>query len=278
MGLYFHKLLTKSIQNISRENEIRANLSAVDQTQLPDPTAVEQPQVVMELIKLDDIEIVWIDLQKYPLAAQKIAQSGATQVKKDVYFGLVQVPTGVLTDGPVGGQWFDVSQLQTQSWENTEQPNMQILRDWILATTDRLPVPAVSPEPQLEVLQQEFSLEPEPVNVRQGGAFVLDCKVQYKAGQCGWAKDGELVDVEATAEYTWANEADIYDCSLKVTAADAARDNGEWICQVTDASMPDGTVVVEAIESKPVTVIVRQSAPKVAKKVKKPKAASKGEL
>ena len=287
LGLYFHKVLTKSIQNISRENELRANQSAaavaVDQTtHLPSSTAVQPAP--LQPIPLDDIEIIWIDLQKYPLAAQKIAQnlnlntatgSGGGQQQsgkaKDVHFGLVQVPSGVLTNAKAN-QWFDVSQLQSQNAEkrSSEEANIALLRDWILTVTDRLPKPVeqpvgtAQPTTTLEVLQQEFSLEPEPVSVRAGGSFVLDCRVAYKAGQCQWSKDGEAVDVEAEAAYQWVNGGEetqnsnnVYDCSLAVSGAEAARDDGQWSCSVNEAAMGDGTVVVAAIESPPVAVTVR---------------------
>ena len=281
MGLYLHKILTKAIQNISRENEIRANLSAaaVDQTQLPDPNAVQQP---VELIKLDDIEIIWIDLQKYPLAAQRLSQSQnanfANTQNKDVYFGLIQVPTGVLPNAQPD-QWFDVSQLQLLTVKNSEQTNIQVLRNWILTVTNRLPIAAAeanadpAAEVTIEVLQQKFTLEPEPVSVRQGGNFALDCKVQYKAGQCQWVKDNEPVDVDTINAYQWVNVNDIEDCSISVSGADAIRDNGQWVCEVTDASQTDGTVVVEAIASNPITVKVRS-----VKTAKTAKTVVKGEL
>lgn len=256
-GLYFHKLLTKTIQNISRENEIRAN----------------QTQSNVEPIILDDLEIVWIDLQKYPFATIRLKNITnqsmpitTTDTNNEIYFGVLQFPANKLTTTTTADsmyQWFDISaHLSTvpMGKGDNESIHLRLLRDWILNVTDRLPIDSGNTETDqlnIEVMQQTFTLEPEPITVKAGSSFVLDCRVQYRAGQCQWIKDEMVVDVDQSANYKWANVDQLEDCSLMVTDADPTRDNGEWQCSVTDASMPDGTVVVEPIHSSPVTVSIQ---------------------
>ncbi|OTF77955.1 hypothetical protein BLA29_007732 [Euroglyphus maynei] len=88
-----------------------------------------------------------------------------------------------------------------------------------------------------------FVLEPEPVSVRQGGNFLLECQVLPHL-KCSWMKDSQsiVVDDVVGSRYRYAIPGRIGgDCSLMIKGARIDEDQGEWTCLVdgtTEKSMP----------------------------------------
>lgn len=243
LGLYFHKILFKTIQNISRENEREQYpRTVVEAEAIPATTPLPLPQP----INLDDIEVVWLDLQKYPSALTKISSlAGNVNNPNKVWFGLIQSP---VIDTPT--QWFDLSTLNTTaSDKKSDDDNIHVLRQWILSVTNRPVAETVAPTLDVTTTEPSFLLEPEPVNARQGSSFVLDCKVSDKIGDCVWTKNNQEVPV--VGPYSWSGQQQDGDCALMVKQADPVRDTGLWSCQM---KTPTGSI---AIQSKSVPVNVR---------------------
>lgn len=262
LGLYFYKMLTKSIQNISRHNELQLSPSPVQDEvngQSTTTTPIE-PTVTPALIPLDDIKVVWIDLGKYPSARAKVEALVGNQMigattNKEVWFGLMSRPAAVMsTTTAKGPVWFDMSLLNTTTGDRQAyDQNILVLRDWILEVTNRVPVAAAADaQPINSATAQSFVLEPEPVNVRQGSSFVLDCKVAHKQGECSWTRNAQPVSITTAtgSAYQWACVAEEGDCSLMVKSADKVRDSGDWACHVSGVGR-------EQITSRSVLVNVR---------------------
>ena len=243
LGYYVYKTIKKTIQNITRENESILNPVA----EKDDSSLVSQdstPKDLSQIVKLDDIELVWVDLQKYPMAGSKLLLQNISPVK-DVWFGLVQIPSTELQSP----QWFDFGTLNTTGTDkHAEEMNIQLLKDWILTVTNR----NINLSIDSSSLPQTFIMEPESILVRQGGNFMLDCKVANKLGECSWTKDGLPISI-GLPPYNWAQSEDTTDCSITVTNADPQRDVGIWRCHVS------GIGQTAAITSNPVSVTFRTS-------------------
>ncbi|KAH9415838.1 Calsequestrin-2 [Dermatophagoides pteronyssinus] len=250
LGLYFYKILTKTIQNISRENEIKLNhpLTTADNVNEDeditnsDAQADIQPNEPVDLIRLDDVEIVWIDLQQFPSASLNLQKLFQIEPVQNVWFGLIHSPpTAIATQG-LDSVWFDLNGLNlTRSDRQTDQANIWLVRDWILSVTDREMKSVTNNSSAGE--PSAFVLEPEPVSVRQGGNFLLECQVLPHL-KCSWMKDSQSIVVDDVngSRYRYAIPSRIGgDCSLMVKGARIEEDQGEWTCLVegtTEKSMP----------------------------------------
>lgn len=234
LGLYFFKMLNKAIQNISRENDLKLTQTVPDPSAASDPAATAEVLLTPpQLIRLDDIKVIWIDLTKYPAARSKIEKLLVNQVpisNKDVWFGLIQTPAAGLEQTPI---WFDMSTLNlTASDRSVDEANIQLLRNWILQVTNRAQQSQASSGTQQP---QAFSMEPEPVNPRHGSSFVLNCKIANKVGECSWALNNQPLKVDGV-QYQWSGLASEGDCSIMIKSADKMRDTGLWSCHVSSGA------------------------------------------
>lgn len=236
LGLYFYKILAKTIQNVTRHNQLILSPTPAEQGDEGEESVQAAPGALP--VSLDDLKVVWVDLKDYPSAGSKLRRE-SVRASRGVWFGLVDSPLSA----PVSPlpAWFDLDSLNaTCSSKTCDEANIATLRHWILSVTNRLP-----PADQTPLPAQSFLLQPESVVVREGASFVLDCKVSHKSGQCGWTRDDLPVPV-GVAPYKWLQEGDPVDCSLSVSDAHSARDSGQWKC-----------LAPPSLESLPASVSVR---------------------
>lgn len=82
---------------------------------------------------------------------------------------------------------------------------------------------------------QTFVQTPTSQTVSENTDVVLECVVENPIGDCLWLKDGRNIgyNLDRYPHYTWRGDRLTGDCSLVISAAQAARDCGEWVCEVT---------------------------------------------
>lgn len=242
LGLYFFKILTKTIQNISRENEIWLNPSSIsddnDDEQNSDIQNHIQSDEPVDLIRLDDIKIVWIDLQQFPSTALNLQKLYQIEPVQNVWFGLIHSPSTAIATQGLDSVWFDLNGLNlTRSDRRTDQENIWLVRNWILTVTDRELKSATNDSSTGAPIT--FVLEPEPVSVRRGGNFLLECRVLPHL-KCSWMKDSQSIVVDSRYRYAISGR-DGGDCSLMIQGARIDEDQGEWTCLVdgtNETSLP----------------------------------------
>ncbi|CAG2111686.1 unnamed protein product [Medioppia subpectinata] len=264
VGQYFHKLLTKAVRNITRENAaISAALLAKSAAELADPAldstgtatadtaadtvAAETP--IPSPIDLDSLEILWIDPQVFPSISVWLDQIPTTGAQRlDIYIGAVN---------PAAAErvWLDTTALNTTGGKGADETNLLLVRQWlqeVIATqvaaaqalASNVATIATITEPTTQT-GRRFSAEPQSLAVREGQPFVLECvvtgdRVSAAAGDCLWLKDGRNIGANlarVSPDYQWrqqttAGAVNVGDCSLVVASADAQRDNGQWVCEV----------------------------------------------
>ncbi|XP_046443762.1 kin of IRRE-like protein 1 isoform X6 [Daphnia pulex] len=99
---------------------------------------------------------------------------------------------------------------------------------------------------------QQFDREPQYTEANPGEIVIMPCRVFNKKGQCVWQKDGKPVGIYP-GKYEWVSSPDLGDCSLRISAARADLDAGEWECQVTASSFD----AQDALTSDPARLVVR---------------------
>ncbi|XP_032791555.2 hemicentin-1 isoform X4 [Daphnia magna] len=99
---------------------------------------------------------------------------------------------------------------------------------------------------------QQFDREPQYAEANPGEIVIMPCRVFNKKGQCVWQKDGKPVGIYP-GKYEWVSSPDLGDCSLRISAARADLDAGEWECQVTASSFD----AQDALTSDPARLVVR---------------------
>lgn len=236
LGLYFFKLISRTIQNITRENEMILNPSLqfdeYEEMEAKDETtnlnANDLNSANKTFIGLDDIEIVWIDSNEFPNAVINLKNQYQINSKNNVWFGLIHDPINIGNK-----KWFSMDQLNlTQSDRNSDQQNIEQIYNWIMTVTNRNSTPSYTAELNFNL----YILEPEPVSVRQHGSFVLECKVR-EGMNCGWMKNSnQLNNIGITgSRYQYVNKDNQpNDCSLMINKVDARQDEGEWTCFVNN--------------------------------------------
>uniref|UniRef100_A0A834RCZ8 Calsequestrin n=1 Tax=Sarcoptes scabiei TaxID=52283 RepID=A0A834RCZ8_SARSC len=245
LGLYFFKILTKTIQNISRENEMFLN--PLDSYLNDDDEEMQSSNIDSGLktfsssnrfIKMDDIEIVWIDSIQFPNAILNLKNRYGqidTSSTQNVWFGLIQSPKfdsilEPITD-PTRAIWFNLSRMNlSRSDRQTDQENIAIIKEWILTVTNRLQSSDAEMTDGQNIQPKLFTLEPKPIVARPNGNFVLECRVPI-GKSCSWLKDSKPQPIDGL-RYRLANPNHNEDCSILITGADPSMDSGEWSCQI----------------------------------------------
>jgi len=113
-----------------------------------------------------------------------------------------------------------------------------------------------SPNTAGAVVPQSFLKTPQNIGVREGEGFVLECQVIGRVGECFWLRDGRNIGSNVgrfSADYRWRqSDRTGGDCSLVVANAQAGRDNGQWICEVTgDQTHPTLTSPAAKVDVQP---------------------------
>jgi len=99
---------------------------------------------------------------------------------------------------------------------------------------------------------QQFDKEPRYTEANPGETVVMQCRVFNKKGQCVWQKDGKPVGMYP-GKYEWVGSPELGDCSIRIIAARADFDAGEWECQVTASSFD----AQDALTSDPAWLVIR---------------------
>jgi len=270
VGHYFHRLLTKVVRNITRENNAiiaaaaaasATATGAVDPIIAPIDSTADAAVVDMTVpspINLSAIEIIWIDAQTFPsigVLLDHIRSQNGLSAGLDAYLGVVSAGST---------QWMDTNALNTSASKTADEANLQLLKQWftdVIAnqTTTGAEQPAlvnVSPNTAGAVVPQSFLKTPQNIGVREGEGFVLECQVRGRVGDCLWLRDGRNIGSNVgrvSADYRWRqSDRTGGDCSLVVANAQAVRDNGQWICEVTgDQTQPTLTSPAATVNVQP---------------------------
>lgn len=236
LGLYFFKLISRTIQNITRENEMILNPSLRfnehEEMQVKDEmdnlNLNDLNLTTKTFVPLDDIEIVWIDLNEFPNTVINLENQYQIDSTNNIWFGLIHDPINIGNK-----KWFNMDQLNfTQSDRTSDQHNIEQIYNWIMTVTNRISTPSYITDLNLNL----YLLEPEPVSVRQHGSFVLECKAR-EGMNCGWMKNSSPVNnIGVTgSRYQYVNKDNQpNDCSLMVNKVDTSQDQGEWTCFVNN--------------------------------------------
>ncbi len=251
IGGYFYNIVTKTIRNVTKQNIAPKTATTLSTT----PTAVEP------LVPLGDIEILWIDPQIFPtiyVMMDQLERHYGFPAGLPFYFGAININTNQSV-------WFDSSLINTTADKTADEANILLVKDWIITVVNQSASPETSPEiPELlnstnGSAVQEFLKEPKSLTIEESGSFVLECVVANQVGDCLWLHNGHNIGFNLgrrSTDYKWRGNNARGDCSLRVAKAQADRDSGEWVCEVTgDQNNP-------TITSTPAIVSVKTTAAK----------------
>jgi len=261
VGQYFHKILTRAVRNITRENNVSQTLAAnpgsepvTAQSAVPTVTpAVPLPSIV----NLSTIEILWIDPQVFPsigVYLDQIRTLYGLAAGLEVYLGAVTGNQSV---------WLDTNLVNRTADKLADNTNLELLKNWITTLIANQTATSVASEATVNAIPsdivQSFAKEPQSQTVPENSRLVLECQVNNQVGDCLWLKDGHNIGfnlARISPDYKWRANTGSGDCSLIISSAQAERDGGKWVCEVTgDANHPTITSApaVIAVKSVPKT-------------------------
>ncbi|RWS00052.1 Calsequestrin-2-like protein, partial [Dinothrombium tinctorium] len=234
-GVYFHKLITKVIKNVTGVEEPK---SSKHQKHAKAAAPEQKPENIFK-----NLSIVWVDLEQFPtlyLLRDQLEKSLNFTPNLPFYFGLVNVSSNQSV-------WFNTSSLNTTGDKGADEENIRSLKDWLTGIATNTIKPAT-------IGAQTFIKVPENIQVNEGDDFTLECIVENPIGDCLWMKDGQNIGFNLSRyanHYSWRSETGSGDCSLVVKRANIEQDDGEWVCEVTgDQNNP-------TITSSPAVVTVK---------------------